>query len=70
MVVEPILLEYQPDLIIVSAGFDAAKGDPLGEYEVNPEMFGYMTSVLNAIAPTVLLLEVSYIPPRIIYICI
>ena len=29
-VVLPILSEYAPDLIIVSAGFDAAKGDPLG----------------------------------------
>ena len=29
-VILPILSEYAPDLIIVSAGFDAAKGDPLG----------------------------------------
>lgn len=29
-VILPILTEYAPDLIIVSAGFDAAKGDPLG----------------------------------------
>jgi histone deacetylase 6 len=29
-VVMPIAMEYQPDLVIVSAGFDAAVGDPLG----------------------------------------
>lgn len=26
----PIALEFQPDLVILSAGFDAAQGDPLG----------------------------------------
>lgn len=26
----PVITEYAPDVIIVSAGFDAAKGDPLG----------------------------------------
>lgn len=29
-VVMPIAYEYGPDLVLVSAGFDAAKGDPLG----------------------------------------
>ncbi len=34
LVVEPILESYQPDLIIVAAGFDAADGDPLGGCKV------------------------------------
>lgn len=29
-VVMPIAYEYNPELVLVSAGFDAAKGDPLG----------------------------------------
>jgi len=29
-VVLPIASEFAPDLLIVSAGFDAAEGDPLG----------------------------------------
>ena len=30
-VVLPIAYEYNPDLVLVSAGFDAARGDPLGK---------------------------------------
>lgn len=29
-VIMPIAYEYQPDLIIISAGFDASIGDPIG----------------------------------------
>ena len=29
-IVLPITYEFSPDLIIISAGFDAAAGDPLG----------------------------------------
>lgn len=29
-IILPIISEFCPDIIIVSAGFDAAKGDPLG----------------------------------------
>lgn len=29
----PIAYEFAPDLVIVSAGFDAAEGDPLGGYD-------------------------------------
>ncbi|KHN27532.1 Histone deacetylase 5 [Glycine soja] len=35
----PIAKEFNLDIIIVSIGFDAAIGDPLGEYRVTP--FGY-----------------------------
>ena len=56
----PIAYEFNPDLIIVSAGFDAADGDPIGECRVTPECFAHMTSLLKAIAPLVLLLEGGY----------
>jgi len=39
----PIAKEFKPELILVSAGFDCAVGDPLGEMKVTPEAFGHMT---------------------------
>uniref|UniRef100_A0A1I7XR71 histone deacetylase n=1 Tax=Heterorhabditis bacteriophora TaxID=37862 RepID=A0A1I7XR71_HETBA len=33
-VVMPTAYELNPELVFISAGFDAAKGDPLGEYQV------------------------------------
>ena len=30
-VVMPAALEFQPDMVVVSAGFDAAAGDVMGE---------------------------------------
>jgi hypothetical protein len=35
-VILPIALEYKPELVIISAGFDAAMGDPLGGCNVTP----------------------------------
>lgn len=32
----PIAHEYGPDLIIVSAGYDASAGDPIGGCALNP----------------------------------
>ena len=34
----PVAREWNPDLVIVSAGFDAADGDPIGEMTVSPGM--------------------------------
>jgi histone deacetylase 6 len=31
MIVLPLVTEFRPDLVLVSAGFDAADKDPLGE---------------------------------------
>jgi histone deacetylase 6 len=39
----PIIREFAPDLIIISAGFDSAKGDPLGEVSVTPVGYAWMT---------------------------
>jgi histone deacetylase 4/5 len=36
-VLMPIARAFNPDLIIVSAGFDAAAGDPLGGCHVTPQ---------------------------------
>ncbi len=45
-VVAPVLEAYAPDLLLVSAGFDAAARDPLAEMNVSAQGFGYMASVL------------------------
>jgi Deacetylases, including yeast histone deacetylase and acetoin utilization protein len=39
----PLLKEFQPDILIVSAGFDANKDDPLGGLAFLPEDYGEMT---------------------------
>ena len=44
-IVMPLAYEYKPDLILVSAGFDAATGD-MGECHVTPECFGNLTQSL------------------------
>ncbi|KAL0025680.1 hypothetical protein WJX77_003831 [Trebouxia sp. C0004] len=56
----PIAYEFNPTLIIVSAGFDAAIGDPIGGCKVTEECFGHMTAMLQPIAPMTVLLEGGY----------
>jgi len=46
----PVALEFQPDFILVSAGFDPHFDDPLGGMRVTPEGFAGMTRVLMDIA--------------------
>lgn len=46
----PAARRFQPDLILVSAGFDAADGDPLGGCHVSPRFFGLLTSELRLLA--------------------
>ena len=48
--VVPALAGFGPDLLIVSAGFDAHQGDPLGSMEVSTPGFGAIASVLVAAA--------------------
>ncbi|EAW57954.1 histone deacetylase 7A, isoform CRA_c [Homo sapiens] len=52
IVVMPIAREFSPDLVLVSAGFDAAEGHPapLGGYHVSAKCFGYMTQQLMNLA--------------------
>jgi acetoin utilization deacetylase AcuC-like enzyme len=49
-VVIPVLRQFAPDLVIVSAGFDAHERDPLGGMRVTTPAFGAMTRELKAIA--------------------
>jgi acetoin utilization deacetylase AcuC-like enzyme len=36
-------VEFAPDLVLISAGFDAAKGDPIGGFTLEPEHFRRLT---------------------------
>jgi acetoin utilization deacetylase AcuC-like enzyme len=59
--VEPAVRAFEPDLMIVSAGFDAAAGDPLGEMTLTPAAFREMASRCAALAPrTAAVLEGGY----------
>lgn len=49
-VVMPIATEFDPDLVIISAGFDAAEGDLLGGCFVTPACYGHMTHMLMRLA--------------------
>ncbi|MGD9884101.1 MAG: histone deacetylase family protein [Reyranella sp.] len=46
----PALDRFSPDLVIVSAGFDAHAADPLAQLEVETEDFAWLTEELLAIA--------------------
>lgn len=49
-IVMPIAHEFNPDLVIISAGFDAAAGDELGACFVTPECYAHMTHMLMSLA--------------------
>jgi acetoin utilization deacetylase AcuC-like enzyme len=47
---KPVALEFEPDFILVSAGFDPHFDDPLGGMRVTPDGFAGLTRVLMDIA--------------------
>ena len=49
-IVVPVLRQFEPDLMIVSAGFDAHQRDPLGGIRLTTEAFGAMTAELRGVA--------------------
>jgi len=73
-VVMPIAYEFNPQLVIgttlylfwrlilVSAGFDAAAGDPIGECEVTPAGYAHLTHMLMPLAEGKLVLVLEVCP--------
>ncbi len=49
-VVEPVLRQFAPELILVSAGFDAHARDPLGGMQLSAAEFGRLTARLCRVA--------------------
>jgi acetoin utilization deacetylase AcuC-like enzyme len=62
----PVAREFSPQFVLVSAGFDAHRDDPLAAVELDESSFGRMTDALSAVADEhcggriVLLLEGGY----------
>jgi acetoin utilization deacetylase AcuC-like enzyme len=59
---------WTPDLILISAGFDAMRGDPLGGFTLEPEDYADLTLRLRERlqdVPIVGLLEGGYLPDRL-----
>jgi acetoin utilization deacetylase AcuC-like enzyme len=64
-VVEPAARQYGPDLILISAGYDAHRDDPLGGLALETSSYGGMSSRLRALgeeldAPVGAVLEGGY----------
>ena len=49
-IVMPIATQFDPDLVIIAAGFDAAEGDMLGGCHVTPAGYAHMTHMLMSLA--------------------
>ncbi len=59
---------WTPDLVLISAGFDAMLGDPLGGFTLEPEHYAALTHRLRErllAVPIVGLLEGGYVPERL-----
>ncbi len=57
----PYITKFQPKIIVVSAGFDAAEGDEIGGCHVTPKCYGNMISQLKIITPHIaMILEGGY----------
>ncbi len=63
--------EFAPDLVFISAGFDAAREDPIGGFTLTPEHFSQLTHEVvertrsSAGGRVVSLLEGGYNPPEL-----
>ncbi|EME47335.1 histone deacetylase hda1-like protein [Dothistroma septosporum NZE10] len=49
-IVMPIAIDFDPDLVVIAAGFDAAEGDMLGGCKVSPAGYAHMTHMLMSLA--------------------
>jgi acetoin utilization deacetylase AcuC-like enzyme len=60
--------DWTPDVVLVSAGFDAMAGDPLGGFTLEPEHFADWTTRLRSRLPSVPIvgmIEGGYVPQRL-----
>ncbi|XP_061085462.1 polyamine deacetylase HDAC10 isoform X1 [Conger conger] len=46
----PVAYEFCPELVLVSAGFDSAIGDPEGHMRATPDVFAHLTHLLMPLA--------------------
>ncbi|MDQ5984761.1 MAG: Histone deacetylase-like amidohydrolase [Syntrophus sp. SKADARSKE-3] len=50
---QPVAMEFKPELVLVSAGFDIYEKDPLGDMKVTPTGFAALTRIMMDIADVV-----------------
>lgn len=48
----PAAKAFQPDLVLISAGFDSREGDPLGDFTLNDDDFAELTILMRELADT------------------
>ena len=58
--VVPALTSFRPGLLLISAGFDAHRADPLADMRLTEESFAEFTHLVSPIAPVVSVLEGGY----------
>ena len=56
----PALENFRPELLLISAGFDAHRDDPLGGMRLTEESFAEFTRLVKEVAPVVSVLEGGY----------
>ena len=63
----PVIHEYNPDVILLSAGFDTARGDPMGGCELDPVHYHAMTKKLleECDGQLIAFLEGGYFPKAV-----
>lgn len=66
-IIMPVAWQFNPDFVLVSAGFDAAEGDYIGDCKVTPRGYATMTQLLMGLAggKLLLVLEGGYNVPVI-----
>jgi acetoin utilization deacetylase AcuC-like enzyme len=60
--------DWPPGLVIISAGYDSMRGDPLGDFTLEPEHYAELVGSLQSSCPEVPLvgvLEGGYVPERV-----
>ncbi|CAH2316984.1 histone deacetylase 6 isoform X1 [Pelobates cultripes] len=55
----PVAYEFQPQLVLVAAGYDSVVGDPKGEMLASPSCFAHLTHLLMALAHGRLILSLE-----------
>lgn len=59
---------WAPGLVVISAGYDSMRGDPLGDFTLEPEHYAALVGSLRSQcpdAPLVGVLEGGYVPERV-----
>lgn len=60
-IIEPIALQFQPDLILVSAGYDAHEADPLAEQCITTQGFGQLSRRLKKLSDSLGVASVCFL---------